>query len=55
MKWILQKLSEKTTWLGLLSIASGLGLKLTEGTTQAIAAAGIAIAGLILVFMNEKK
>jgi hypothetical protein len=55
MKYLLQKLTEKTTWLGILNALSAMGVVMTEGTIQAIAGAGVGVITLILVFMNEKK
>ncbi len=54
MPYILARAAERSTWLGLVSLATGLGLALTPEEAQAIAAAGMAIAGLIAVFTKDR-
>jgi hypothetical protein len=47
---LLGKLSENSTWRGLILIATAVGLKVDPSQGEAIAAAGLALVGLINVF-----
>lgn len=55
MKWLLERLTEKTTWLGILNALSAMGVVMSEGVIQGIAGAGVGIITLVLVIMQEKK
>lgn len=55
MEYILIKLKEKSTYLGLLSILGALGLSLKPEYAQEIITAGMGIAGLALVWYKEYK
>ena len=52
---ILKKLSEKTTWLGVLSLVTVFGVSLTPELSESIVTAVLAIVGLVNVILNEKK
>ena len=51
MKTILQKLREPSTWAGIGMIAAVAGIK--PDVMNAIAQAGIAIAGLVAIYLPE--
>lgn len=55
MTWLLDRLKEKTTWLGLTALVTSAGIALSPELAEAIAVAGVAIAGLIAVVTEEKK
>lgn len=55
VKIIVSKLKEKTTWAGILSVAVAAGLQMSPEVSQAVSNAGMALAGLVLVFINENK
>lgn len=55
VKIIVSKFREKTTWAGLLSLAVAAGLQMSPEVSQAVSNAGMALSGLILVLINEKK
>lgn len=55
MKRFWQKLTEPSTWRGLIWIITAGGVALTEIQVEAIISAGVALTGLIEVFRNEKK
>lgn len=55
MKYITDRLSEMSTWRGLVALATALGLKLHVAEQEAIIAAGLALIGLINVFRVERK
>lgn len=54
LTFILNRAYERSTWLGIVSIATALGLTLTELQSEAVIAAGMSIAGLIAAFTGDK-
>jgi hypothetical protein len=48
--WIIDRLRERSTWLGLVSFAAAVGVTLSPEQAQAMIAAGMALAGLIATF-----
>jgi hypothetical protein len=52
---VLERLSENSTWRGLLLIATALGVKLEPDLQNAILAAGLGAIGLINVARKGKK
>jgi len=55
MNWILDRLKEPTTWAGIIAtLAGGFGIMVPEEMSTAIAAAGMAVAGLILIVIKQK-
>jgi hypothetical protein len=55
LSFILARAAERSTWLGLVSIATALGIVLTEFQTEAVIAAGVSLAGVIAAFTRDKK
>ncbi|MDP2206391.1 MAG: hypothetical protein Q8K65_08800 [Alphaproteobacteria bacterium] len=55
LSFILARAKERSTWLGLVSIATALGIALTEFQTEAVIAAGVSLAGVIAAFTSDKK
>jgi len=56
MKFILERLKEKSTWAGIVAVLVAFGLvDLDAEKAQAIASVGAAVIGLILVFMKDRK
>lgn len=55
LHFVLARARERSTWLGLVSLATALGLMLTPEQAEAIVAAGIAVAGLLSVLTVDKK
>lgn len=53
--WILSRLKEKTTWIGITTIVSAAGITLNPEQIQLIATIGSTIIGLILTFTKEVK
>lgn len=51
---LLEKLSENSTWRGLILVATALGLKLDPELQNAILAAGLGLIGLINVIRKGK-
>ena len=52
---LLEKLSENSTWRGLILVATALGLKLDPELQTQILAAGLGVIGLINVVRKGKK
>jgi hypothetical protein len=54
MKWLLRRLREPSTWRGLVWLATVAGLSLRPEQAEAIVAAGMALAGLLGVFLPDE-
>jgi hypothetical protein len=54
MKYILERLSEPSTWRGLISVLTALGVKLRPDLTEAIISAGLGAMGVINVVRKEQ-
>lgn len=54
MKWIKERLKEKSTWKGVVWIITACGVALTPEQSEAIITAGITLAGLLDIFTKEK-
>lgn len=50
--WLLERLSENSTWRGIILTLTGLGIAIDPDRIAAITAAGLAIVGLINVFRH---
>lgn len=48
--WIPDRLKERSTWLGLISLAAAVGITLQPDQVDAIIAAGMAVGGLVAAF-----
>lgn len=54
MTWVIERLIEKTTWMGLVNIlVSANVLHVSNDLTQSLVGAAAAISGVILVIMKE--
>lgn len=51
---ILERLSENSTWRGLILVATAIGVKLDPALQESILAAGLALVGLINVLRKGK-
>jgi len=54
MDFIMEKLKEKSTWRGLVALATAFGVTASPEQTEAVIAGGLALIGLINVFRSEK-
>jgi hypothetical protein len=50
LDFILARLSESSTWRGLVMVAAAVGLKLDPSHADAIIAAGLSVVGVINIF-----
>lgn len=55
MKWIKERLHERSTWKGLALLLTACGVALTPEQSEAIITAGLALAGVLDVFFADKK
>lgn len=55
MQWLFDRLSERSTWLGLVSLGTALGLALSSDQRDAIVGAGLALGGLVAAFTADQK
>lgn len=55
LSWILERLKEPTTYLGITAILSSAGIALDPELAQNIQTAGLGVAGIILFVLKEKK
>lgn len=54
LDWLLARLSENSTWRGLIALATASGVTLNPEQTASITAAGLALIGAINVFRSQK-
>ena len=54
LNFLLSRAKERSTWLGLISIATALGLVLSPAQSEAVIAAGMSLAGLIGTLTSDK-
>lgn len=54
MNWLLRRLREPSTWRGLVWLATVAGLSLRPDQAEAIVTVGMALAGLLGVFLSEE-
>lgn len=52
-RYILNRLKERSTWMGLIGLATAFGLTLSPEQTEAIIAFGISLVGLIAIFTKD--
>jgi hypothetical protein len=54
LTFIVSRLRERSTWLGLISLATALGILLTPEQQETVIAAGMALGGLVGAFTRDK-
>lgn len=54
MNFLLERLSENSTWRGLVMLGTALGLQLDPSQANAIIAVGLSLVGLINVLRKSK-
>ena len=53
-KYILNRLTERSTWLGVIALATACGATIEAAIAEHIIAAGMAVAGLIGVVTKDR-
>lgn len=54
MTYILKRLTERSTWLGLIALATACGAVVEQELAEQVMAAGMALAGLIGVLTRDR-
>lgn len=54
LEWIASRLVERSSWLGLISIITAIGISLTPELQEVIIQLGLAIGGLVAFFTKDK-
>ncbi len=53
--WMLERLKEPSTYMGIVAMLSAAGIFVDPQLTQNITAAGVGVTGVILFLLKEKK
>ena len=53
--WAIERLQERSTWLGFVGIASSVGIYVRPELASSISQLGIGLASVIAVFTKDKK
>lgn len=53
LRYVLDRLKERSTWLGLISALTAIGVTFSTAQSEAIIAVGVALAGAIAVFTRD--
>lgn len=51
--WILDRLKERSTWIGITTAVTAIGVGLSPEQQAAIATAGVAVTGAIIAFTKD--
>jgi uncharacterized membrane protein len=54
LNWIKARLSEASTWRGIVALLTAVGVTMTPEQAEAIIAAGLALIGVLGVFTKDK-
>lgn len=55
IKYIFNRLSERSTWLGLIALVTACGATVEPALSENIISAGMGLVGIISVFTKDKK
>ncbi len=55
MKYIFNRLTERSTWLGVIALVTACGVQLETALAEQIIAVGMAVAGLVGIATKDKK
>lgn len=55
INWCVQRLTERSTWLGLISLICSLGVVLNPEVQESIVTTGVSIGALIAILTSDKK
>lgn len=53
-KYIINRLTERSTWLGLIALATACGATIETSLAEYIVSAGVALAGLVGIVTRDK-
>lgn len=54
LKWIIDRAQERSTWAGIIAIATAAGVSLSPEAKDAIITLGLALAGAVLTLTKDK-
>lgn len=54
LDWIAERARERSTWLGITSLLTALGVGLSPELTEAIVTAGVAVGGIIVAVTSDE-
>ena len=52
--FLAERLTEKTTWIGLFTIIAAMGTQIAPELSEAISTFGVILGGIVLIFTKEK-
>ncbi len=55
MKYLLSRLKERSTWLGIIAIVTALGAQIETALAEQIIAVGMAVAGMVGIITKDKE
>lgn len=55
MQYLLSRLQERSTWLGLIALATGFGVSLKPDVSNAIITVGSSLAGVVAALTPDQK
>lgn len=55
LTFLLDRLKERSTWVGFTSVATAVGITFSPEQMGAIVTAGVAVSGLIVAFTKDKE
>lgn len=53
--WAIERMQERSTWLGLVGIASSVGIYIKPELASSISQIGVGVASAIAIFTKDKK
>ena len=53
--WIMERAKERSTWLGLITLLTVIGINLSPGQQEALVTAAVAVAGAVLAFTRDQQ
>lgn len=51
--WVLERARERSTWLGLITLLTVLGINISTAQQDAVVTAGVALAGAVMAFSRD--
>jgi hypothetical protein len=54
MQWLLDRLTERSTWIGVLTLLGVVGVSVSPEQKELIVSAGLALGAVVLAFTKDK-
>lgn len=55
MQWIKDRLTERSTWAGIITLLTGLGVKVAPELAESVATVGVALVSALWILIGDKK